>query len=93
MLAGELNFPFFLFYYAGEVLGLTTDGWAVSLRIQTNPENKAEFSSVSNERYVVMSLAGWLLVPEGLTVRLHRAFADFVFGSMLLHFICVNFIN
>ncbi|KAH0544486.1 hypothetical protein FGG08_001384 [Glutinoglossum americanum] len=42
-----------------------------SLRIQTNPENKAEFSSVSNE----------------------RAFADYVFGSMLLHFICVNFIN
>jgi len=22
-----------------------------------------------------------------------RAFADFVFGSMILHFFCVNFIN
>ncbi|KAL3418996.1 DAD family protein [Phlyctema vagabunda] len=42
-----------------------------SLRIQTNIENKAEFSSVS---------------PE-------RAFADYVFGSLILHFFCVNFIN
>ncbi|TKA78113.1 hypothetical protein B0A49_01797 [Cryomyces minteri] len=42
-----------------------------SLRIQTNPENKAEFASISNE----------------------RAFADYVFGSLLLHFFCVNFIN
>ncbi|KAJ6262709.1 hypothetical protein Dda_1265 [Drechslerella dactyloides] len=42
-----------------------------SLRIQTNPANKSEFSSVS---------------PE-------RAFADFVFGSLILHFFCVNFIN
>ncbi|KAL2041360.1 hypothetical protein N7G274_005742 [Stereocaulon virgatum] len=42
-----------------------------SLRIQTNPENKMEFRSVSHE----------------------RAFADFVFGSLILHFFCVNFIN
>jgi oligosaccharyltransferase complex subunit epsilon len=42
-----------------------------SLRIQTNPENKSEFESISHE----------------------RAFADFVFGSLLLHFFCVNFIN
>jgi len=42
-----------------------------SLRIQTNPENKADFESISNE----------------------RAFADFIFGSLLLHFFCVNFIN
>jgi oligosaccharyltransferase complex subunit epsilon len=42
-----------------------------SLRMQTNPENKTEFESISHE----------------------RAFADFVFGSLLLHFFCVNFIN
>jgi hypothetical protein len=42
-----------------------------SLRIQTNPENKAEFGTISHE----------------------RAFADYVFGSLLLHFFCVNFIN
>lgn len=23
----------------------------------------------------------------------HRAFADFVLGSLILHFFCVNFIN
>ncbi|CAO1598142.1 oligosaccharyltransferase complex subunit epsilon [Xanthoria calcicola] len=42
-----------------------------SLRIQTNPENKDEFKTVSHE----------------------RAFADFVLGSLILHFFCVNFIN
>ncbi|KAF2084020.1 defender against death DAD protein, partial [Saccharata proteae CBS 121410] len=42
-----------------------------SLRIQTNPENKAEFVGLSHE----------------------RAFADYVFGSLILHFFCVNFIN
>ncbi|SLM40108.1 defender against death dad protein [Lasallia pustulata] len=42
-----------------------------SLRIQTNPDNKGEFKSVSHE----------------------RAFADFVLGSLILHFFCVNFIN
>jgi hypothetical protein len=26
-------------------------------------------------------------------VSLRRAFADFIFGSMILHFFCVNFIN
>ena len=43
----------------------------VSLRIQTDPANAAEFPSVS---------------PE-------RAFADYVLGSLLLHFFCVNFVN
>ncbi|MCJ1228390.1 oligosaccharyltransferase complex subunit epsilon [Toensbergia leucococca] len=42
-----------------------------SLRIQTNPENKSEFKTVSHE----------------------RAFADFILGSLILHFFCVNFIN
>ncbi|KAK8164193.1 DAD family-domain-containing protein [Phyllosticta citrichinensis] len=42
-----------------------------SLRIQTNPENKADFESISHE----------------------RAFADYIFGSVILHFFCVNFIN
>ncbi|TIA43284.1 defender against death DAD protein [Aureobasidium pullulans] len=42
-----------------------------SLRIQSNPQNKADFVSISHE----------------------RAFADYVFGSLILHFFCVNFIN
>ncbi|KAI9669446.1 MAG: oligosaccharyltransferase complex subunit epsilon [Alyxoria varia] len=44
-----------------------------SLRIQTNPQNRAEF-------------AGGVSSDE-------RAFADFVFSSLVLHFFCVNFIN
>ncbi|KAG0633006.1 DAD family-domain-containing protein [Tuber brumale] len=42
-----------------------------SLRMQSNPANKPEFSSVS---------------PE-------RAFADYVFCSIILHLFCTNFIN
>ena len=26
-------------------------------------------------------------------ITFNRAFADFIFGSMILHFFCVNFIN
>jgi oligosaccharyltransferase complex subunit epsilon len=43
-----------------------------SLRIQTNPANKGEFSKAFSDE---------------------RAFADYVFGSLILHFFCVNFIN
>ncbi|KAF2498680.1 defender against death DAD protein [Lophium mytilinum] len=64
------NFPFnaFLSGFSATVGQFVL---TASLRIQTNPENKAEFESISNE----------------------RAFADFIFGSLLLHFFCVNFIN
>lgn len=30
---------------------------------------------------------------QWLILDLNRAFADFVFGSLILHFFCVNFIN
>ncbi|KAJ4372330.1 oligosaccharyltransferase complex subunit epsilon [Neocucurbitaria cava] len=64
------NFPFnaFLSGFSATVGQFVL---TASLRIQTNPENKADFESISHE----------------------RAFADFVFGSLLLHFFCVNFIN
>ncbi|KAH7408254.1 DAD family-domain-containing protein [Phaeosphaeria sp. MPI-PUGE-AT-0046c] len=64
------NFPFnaFLSGFSATVGQFVL---TASLRIQTNPENKAEFLDISHE----------------------RAFADFVLGSLLLHFFCVNFIN
>ncbi|KAF2831356.1 defender against death DAD protein [Ophiobolus disseminans] len=64
------NFPFnaFLSGFSATVGQFVL---TASLRIQTNPENKAEFENISHE----------------------RAFADFVLGSLLLHFFCVNFIN
>lgn len=63
-----------------------------SLRIQTNPENEKDFEGISHERLVVSEdrrSEGRLLAD----MILYRAFADFVFGSMILHFFCVNFIN
>ncbi|QSZ29713.1 hypothetical protein DSL72_004230 [Monilinia vaccinii-corymbosi] len=68
ILAGNYPFNAFLSGFSATVGQFVL---TASLRIQTNVENKAEFSSVS---------------PE-------RAFADYVFGSLILHFFCVNFIN
>ncbi|KAF6240220.1 hypothetical protein HO173_001831 [Letharia columbiana] len=64
------NYPFNAFLSG---FGATVGQFVLtaSLRIQTNPENRREFESVSHE----------------------RAFADFVLGSLILHFFCVNFIN
>ncbi|KAL6711996.1 oligosaccharyltransferase complex subunit epsilon [Coniothyrium glycines] len=64
------NFPFnaFLSGFSATVGQFVL---TVSLRLQTNPANKADFENISHE----------------------RAFADYVFGSLLLHFFCVNFIN
>jgi len=68
VIAGNFPFNAFLSGFSATVGQFVL---TASLRIQTNPENKAEFKSVSNE----------------------RAFADYIFGSLLLHFFCVNFIN
>lgn len=43
----------------------------VSLRMQTDAQNKTDFPKIT---------------PE-------RSFADYVFGSLILHFFCVNYIN
>jgi len=68
VIAGNYPFNAFLSGFSATVGQFVL---TASLRIQTNPDNKTFFSSVS---------------PE-------RAFADYVFGSMILHFFCVNFIN
>ncbi|CAK4031850.1 defender against death DAD [Lecanosticta acicola] len=68
VLAGNYPFNAFLAGFSATVGQFVL---TASLRIQTNPENKADFERISHE----------------------RAFADFVFGSMILHFFCVNFIN
>ncbi|KXL41380.1 hypothetical protein M433DRAFT_42056, partial [Acidomyces richmondensis BFW] len=68
MLAGNYPFNAFLSGFSATVGQFVL---TASLRMQTNPENKAEFERISVE----------------------RAFADYVFGSMILHFFCVNFIN
>lgn len=66
-----------------------------SLRIQTNPENEGEFKNISNERYVSLDIPPLFSQVDGTTDTdvNRRAFADYIFGSVLLHFFCVNFIN
>ncbi|SMR53996.1 unnamed protein product [Zymoseptoria tritici ST99CH_1A5] len=68
VIAGNYPFNAFLSGFSATVGQFVL---TASLRIQTNPENKAEFEGISHE----------------------RAFADFIFGSLILHFFCVNFIN
>ncbi|EPE29624.1 hypothetical protein GLAREA_00784 [Glarea lozoyensis ATCC 20868] len=68
VIAGNYPFNAFLSGFSATVGQFVL---TASLRIQTNVENKADFTSVSQE----------------------RAFADYVFGSLILHFFCVNFIN
>ncbi|KAK3671222.1 oligosaccharyltransferase complex subunit epsilon [Recurvomyces mirabilis] len=68
VIAGNYPFNAFLSGFSATVGQFVL---TASLRIQTNPENKSDFKTISDE----------------------RAFADFVFGSMILHFFCVNFIN
>jgi len=68
LIAGNYPFNAFLAGFSATVGQFVL---TVSLRSQSNPENKSQFSTIS---------------PE-------RAFADFVFGSVLLHFFCINFIN
>ncbi|KAF2459893.1 DAD family-domain-containing protein [Lineolata rhizophorae] len=68
VLAGNYPFNAFLSGFSATVGQFVL---TASLRIQTNPENRKEFSSISDE----------------------RAFADYIFGSLILHFFCVNFIN
>ncbi|TKA23049.1 hypothetical protein B0A50_07365 [Salinomyces thailandicus] len=68
LLAGNYPFNAFLSGFSATIGQFVL---TASLRMQTNPENQAEFETISHE----------------------RAFADFVFGSMILHFFCVNFIN
>ncbi|KAK3208406.1 hypothetical protein GRF29_77g688411 [Pseudopithomyces chartarum] len=68
MIVGNFPFNAFLSGFSATVGQFVL---TASLRIQTNPENKAEFENISHE----------------------RAFADFVFGSLILHFFCINFIN
>jgi len=68
VIAGNYPFNAFLSGFSATVGQFVL---TASLRIQTNPENKADFKEISHE----------------------RAFADFIFGSLILHFFCVNFIN
>ena len=61
--------------------------WQASLRSQVDKANKMEFPQISPERYI------WLLLLYSIDIGIFRAFADFVFGSIVLHFFVVTFIG
>ena len=63
-----------------------------SLRSQVNPESKAQFPDVSPERYVLPRLL-LLLLQTNIWYHTFRAFADFAFGSIVLHFFVFNFLG
>jgi oligosaccharyltransferase complex subunit epsilon len=60
-----------------------------ALRGQVNPANKQEFKQVSPERSVLSidKEGAWELTGAC------RAFADFTFGSIVLHFFVFNFLG
>lgn len=66
--------------------------------MQTNEANKSEFPKVSPERFV-RTRTLWSEnddIAFGLLTRCtptNRAFTDYVFCSVILHFFCINFIN
>lgn len=66
----------------------------VSLRMQTDPRNKAEFPKTSPERWVPYN--GIILHTNHATsadIDTRRSFADFIFGSLILQLFCVNYLN
>ena len=73
-----------------------------SLRIQINENNYGQFKAVSPERYVLLLLSLlplfcmqlWWSIRRFTNISIRfRAFGDFVFGSLILHFIVYHFIN
>ncbi|TGJ87854.1 hypothetical protein E0Z10_g974 [Xylaria hypoxylon] len=96
VLAGNYPFNAFLSGFSATVGQFVL---TASLRIQTTEANKSEFPSVSPERFVPSVLFSGQLVqaiPKRILLTFvpsHRAFADYVVGSLILHFFCINFIN
>ena len=68
----------------------------VSLRMQISERPPAGASSAAKKSTVktVDGLTGEV-IEEGKNVNIssERAFAEFVFGSLILHAFCINFIN
>ena len=57
-------------------------------------ESDESSGAVSSERLVCW--LGLVCIKASLLTRFDfsdRAFADYIFGSLILHFFCVNFIN
>ncbi|ROV99941.1 hypothetical protein VMCG_06290 [Cytospora schulzeri] len=75
MVVGAIQFVYYILPFNAFLAGFAaTVGQfvlTVSLRMQTDDQNKSDFPKIT---------------PE-------RSFADYIFGSLVLHFFCVNYIN
>jgi len=99
VLAGNYPFNAFLSGFCAAVGQFVL---TASLRMQTSTisdgssdggrDKKAGSSSLSPASKGKEDLAGAAeLTTRGISTE--RAFADYVFGSLILHFFCINFIN
>ncbi|KIW60819.1 hypothetical protein PV05_01005 [Exophiala xenobiotica] len=90
VLAGNYPFNAFLSGFCAAVGQFVL---TASLRMQTSerPPTGASTATKKTTSKTVDAVSGEL-VEEG-KVSTERAFADFVFGSLILHGFCVNFIN
>ncbi|PGH35827.1 oligosaccharyltransferase complex subunit epsilon [[Emmonsia] crescens] len=87
MLAGNYPFNAFLSGFSASVGQFVL---TASLRMQTSHQGGKDGKATSTSRIVSKPTNGDL-PSNGLSSE--RAFADYVFGSLILHFFCINFIN
>ncbi|KAL4952445.1 defender against death DAD protein [Aspergillus filifer] len=86
VLAGNYPFNAFLSGFCAAVGQFVL---TASLRMQTSSTESAPTSKSGNGKGPKVVVKG-----EGAEGVSHeRAFADYVFGSLILHFFCINFIN
>jgi len=90
VLAGNYPFNAFLSGFSAAVGQFVL---TASLRMQTSerPPTSASAPAKKSTSKTIDGVTGEL-IEEG-KVSTERAFADFVFGSLILHGFCVNFIN
>ncbi|KAA8648579.1 hypothetical protein EYZ11_006714 [Aspergillus tanneri] len=83
------NYPFNAFL-SGFCAAVGQFVLTASLRMQTSTDQSAKSVSSSSKGNNLKSVA----VADGEDSPSHeRAFADYIFGSLILHFFCINFIN
>ncbi|RVX67625.1 hypothetical protein B0A52_08154 [Exophiala mesophila] len=90
ILAGNYPFNAFLSGFSAAVGQFVL---TASLRMQTSERPPADASLVAKKTTAktIDGVTGEII--EDTRVSTERAFADFVFGSLILHGFCVNFIN
>jgi oligosaccharyltransferase complex subunit epsilon len=61
------------------------------MQTSERPPSSASYQAKKSAIKSVDAMAGEVVEHKGISSE--RAFADFVFGSLILHGFCVNFIN